>query len=152
MIGSGSTPTVCRAYRVRVAALAERARRARSSFLPPEEPPDRDRALEYLRDGVGPAVALHREASIGAAEDSLSPRERRRLDRAFDDWIELYAACYGVHLDIDTSVTEAATLLEDGLTLREATVQLTGVPARTGDSDGERSDDVLGSRVRSERG
>ncbi|WP_136687807.1 hypothetical protein [Halorhabdus amylolytica] len=141
---------MCRTYHIRVAALAERARRARSSFLPPEESPDHDRALEYLRDGVGPAVALYREAAIAGAEEALSPAESRRLDRALSDWLELYAACYGVHLDVEASAATAATLLGNGLTLRETARRLTGVPSGTGDGGRTRSNDGIVARTTSE--
>ena len=119
---------MCRAYRIRVAALAERARRARSSFLPPEEPPDRDRATEYLRDGVSPAVELYREASIDGGDTRLSPPESRTLHRAFNDWLELYAACYGVHIDAESSLQNAAALLGSGLSLQETARRLTNTP------------------------
>ncbi|WP_135662974.1 hypothetical protein [Halorhabdus rudnickae] len=142
---------MCRTYRIRIAALAERAGRARSGFLPPEEPPARDRALEYLRDGVGPAVALYQEASIDGAE-TLSPPESRRLDCVFEEWIELYAACYGVHLDVEASVAEAATLLGDGRSLRETARRLTGVPERAADGRQSTSNARVGARTRSEHG
>lgn len=115
-------------YRVRVQALAERARRARGSFLPPAESPDRERAREYLRDGVGPAVAIYQEATMGEHDTPLATDVSSALDRALAEWLELYAACYGVHVNADASVATAAELLTDGESLREVAVRLTGGP------------------------
>ncbi|WP_181684652.1 hypothetical protein [Halorhabdus salina] len=138
------------AYRVRVQALAERARRARGSFLPPDEPPDRERAREYLRDGVGPAVALYQEASMGAGEMPLAADVSRALDRALVEWLELYAACYGVHVNADASIAAAAELFTDGGSLRDVAVRLTGVPDETADAMQDHSGAVVGVHGRSD--
>ncbi|MFB6202430.1 MAG: hypothetical protein ABEI98_10525 [Halorhabdus sp.] len=132
-----------RGYRVRVAALVERARRARSSFLPPAEPPDRDRAVEYLRDGVGPTVALYREASEEDGSDRLSAVESRQLDRALNEWFELYAACYGEFLDTTVTVPEVTAELDDGQTLQVTARQVTGIPGSTVSRD----HDTTGARL-----
>lgn len=125
--GGALTP-MCNSNRVRVEALAERALRARGSFLPPESPPDSDRATEYLRDGVGPAIALFRESSMEGKHSTLSPSERQTLDRALNDWLELYAACYGIYIEAAATASEAAALVDDGRTLQETAARLTGVP------------------------
>lgn len=121
-----------RSYTIRVEALAERARRARCCFLPPENPPDRDRAREYLRDGVGPTVALYGEATMGSPGDSLPPQIRTRLDGVLNDWLELYAGCFGVHLQADATVARAADSLSECHDLRETARKLTGIPINTG--------------------
>lgn len=121
---------MCCPYHVRVAALGERARRARSDFLPPADPPDRDRALEYLRDGVAPAVGLYREARLAGEADTLSPAIEQPLDQILGEWLELYAACYDTFVEVDVTAARAAVLLADGATLREAAARLTGVPER----------------------
>lgn len=115
-------------YHCRVAALNERARRARSTFRPLEEPPARDRAMEYLRDGVATAVGLYREAPTAGERDPPAPGLWSELDNAFRAWLELYAACYGVFVEVEVSVVRAAALRERGLSLREMATRVTGVP------------------------
>ncbi|WP_154552064.1 hypothetical protein [Halorhabdus sp. CBA1104] len=138
------------AYRVRVQALAERARRARGSFLPPTEPPDRDRARDYLRDGVGPAVALYQEATMGAHEPPLSADVSRALERTLAEWLELYAACYGVYTNVDISVAEAVEVRAETESLRELAVRLTGVPDPTVEAMQDHSGVVVGDNGRSD--
>jgi hypothetical protein len=47
-----------------------------------------------------------------------------------NDWFELYAACYGVDVDSDVALREAAELLIDTHNIKDVAQILTGVPER----------------------
>lgn len=113
----------------RVAELSARAVRDREGFEPPSDPPDEEQALEYLVDGAGEAVALYVEARTGEMF-RFDDAEFALLERAFNDWLELYAACYGVDLEASFSVREAAELLIETQSIREAALLLMHVPER----------------------
>lgn len=119
-------------FSARIEELAERARRDREAFDPPADPPDEQAALEYARDGVGAAVALYIDARTGAGSPAeIEPAAFTQLERAMNDWIELYAACYGVDMDAEFTVRELAELLVDTHDIRETVLLVTGVPTRT---------------------
>lgn len=109
------------------ADLAARARRDREAFEPPPDPPDRDRALGYLTDGVGDVLARYVDARTGSFE-RFDEAEFAALDRALNDWLELYAACHGVDLEAEFAVREAAELLVDTHDLVDVAQLLTRVP------------------------
>ncbi len=113
----------------RVAELSARAVRDREEFEPPSDLPDEEQALEYLVDGAGEAVALYIEARTGELF-RFDDAEFALLERAFNDWLELYAACYGVDLEASFTVREAAELLIETQSIREAALLLTHVPER----------------------
>ncbi len=116
-------------YWNRIAANADRARRARERFEPPEDPPDEERAMDLLRDGLGPLVATYVEARTGGGEPTaFSEVEFTLLQRALNDWLELYALCYGVDLDAAFTVREAAELLIETHNVRDTARALTKVP------------------------
>lgn len=120
-------------YWDRIAANADRARRARERFEPPEDPPDEQRALEFLREGLGPLVATYVEARTGGGEPvAFSEVEFTLLQRALNDWLELYARCYGVTLDAQFTVREAAELLVETHNVHDVARALTKVPGRNG--------------------
>ena len=91
----------------RVAELSERARRDRVAFEAPSDPPDEAAALEFLTDGVGDVVALYIQARTGETV-RFDDAEFALLERALNDWLELYAACYGTDLEATFTVREAA--------------------------------------------
>ena len=112
-----------------VAELSDRARRDRAAFEPPADPPDEAAALEYLTDGVGDVVAMYIDARTGEKVRFVDT-EFALLERAMNDWLELYAACYGTELEGAYSVREAAELVVDTHSIRETAVLLTQVPER----------------------
>ena len=112
-----------------VAELSDRARRDRAAFEPPADPPDEAAALEYLTEGVGDVVALYIDARTGEGV-RFDDTEFALLQRAMNDWLELYAACYGTDLEGAYSVREAAELVVDTHSIRETAVLLTQVPER----------------------
>jgi hypothetical protein len=116
------------AYWDRIKPLVNRARRDRERFDPPEEPPDEDQALEYLRQGVGPAVSIYVEGRTGSEQASFSDVELSLLERSMNNWLSLYAQCYGVELDADFSIREAATVLLDTRNVVDTAQVLTKVP------------------------
>lgn len=116
-------------FHERIHALAERAQRDRAAFSPPAAPPAEDRAMAFLREGVGPAVSLYVEARTGGRMVHFPPAEYHALEGAMNTWLELYAACYGVDVDADWTVREAAELLVDTHNIRDVAVMLTHVPA-----------------------
>ncbi|WP_254544239.1 hypothetical protein [Halomarina pelagica] len=118
-------------YADRIDVLAAHAARAREAFEPPPDPPDERRAVGYLREGLGPTVALYVEARTGDGPPvAFHPDEFAALERAMNDWLDLYAACYGTTLDADFTVREAATLLVETHDVRDTARVLTRVPPR----------------------
>lgn len=113
----------------RIAALSERARRDREAFEAPTDPPDEERALSYLTDGVGDVVGLYVEARTGE-QVRFDEAEFALLERALNDWLELYAACYGVDIEASFTVREAAELLVETHSIRDTALLLTNVPDR----------------------
>ncbi len=116
-------------YRDRIETLATEARAARESFDPPADPPDEDRAVQYLREGFGEAVAVYVDARSGEW-DRFGTAEFAQLETAMNAYLELYAACYGVDYDADFTVREAAEALVDTHNIVDVARVLTGVPER----------------------
>lgn len=117
-------------YGERIAALADRARRDVEAFEPPESPPDEATALSYAREGIGPTVALYIDARTGPCSPVAFDRtEFALLERALNDWLELYAACYGIEMDATFTIREAAEVLLDTHNIDETAALLTGVDA-----------------------
>ncbi|KOX94297.1 hypothetical protein [Haloarcula rubripromontorii] len=115
-------------YHDRVQTLSRRAETVRKSLDP--NPPDEERAMEVLRDGFGPTVALYCEARTGSRWVRFSESEFERLEGAMNDWLDCYAACYGVELAGTYGIREAAELLVDTHNARDVAQVLTGVPGR----------------------
>lgn len=113
----------------RVRELAREARAARESFEP-SAAPDEDRALEILREGVGPVIWVYVEGRTGGRAARYSQTDMRLLRQALNDWLELYARCYGVELDAEFTVREAAELLVETRNVRDTARVLTRVPER----------------------
>ena len=116
-------------YRDRIESLAERARADRRAFDPPDDPPDAERAVAFLRDGVGDAVACYVDARTGTFAP-LDGEEMALLERALNDWLELYARCHGTAIDAEFTVREVAELVVDTYDLADTAQLLTGVPER----------------------
>ncbi len=112
-----------------ISTLAERARQDREQFSPPSDPPDETVALQYLTDGVGDVVSLYIRARTGE-QVRFDTVDFALLERALNDWFELYAACYGVDLDASFTVREVAELVIKTHSIREAAILLTRVPER----------------------
>ena len=113
----------------RIADLSRRARRDRERFEPPSDLPDEETALGFLLDGVAEVVGLYVEARTGEFV-RFDDEEFAALERAMNEWLELYAECYGVDLEAEFTVREAAELLVDTHSIRETALLLTGVPDR----------------------
>lgn len=112
--------------RTRIETLGERAREERAGFTPPENPDER--ALSYLREGLWPVLERYIEARSDG--ERLSREAHDGLERSLNDWLELYALCYGVDIDAEFSVREAAELFVDTHDLRDTAQLLTHVPDR----------------------
>jgi hypothetical protein len=115
-------------FHERIHQIAGRAERAREAFDPPANPPATDRAMALLSDGAGPAVSLYVEARTGGLMVHFPPDEYHALEGAMNTYLELYAACYGVDVDGDWALREAAELLIDTHNIRDVAVMLTHVP------------------------
>ncbi|WP_227354660.1 hypothetical protein [Haladaptatus salinisoli] len=115
-------------HRDRIAALAERARSDRESFDPPADPPDEERALSYLRDGVGDVVAVYVEGRTGEFA-RFDGSEMAELERALNDWLALYARCYGREMETDFTVREVAEMVVKTHDVHDAAQLLTHVPS-----------------------
>jgi len=94
------------------------------------DPPDEERALELLREGVGPTVSLYCGARTGDSWRRFDEAEFERLQSVLNRWLGLYGACYGVELSGSYSVRTAAELLVDTHNIRDVATVLTGVPDR----------------------
>jgi hypothetical protein len=117
-------------FRHRIDALAERARADRRAFDPPDDPPDEQRAIGYLREGVGEVVSVYVEVRTGELVP-LDREEMAGLEQALNDWLELYARCHGREIDAEFTVREVAeTVVMDTHDLPDAAQLLTGVPPR----------------------
>lgn len=114
----------------RIHDLAAEAERDRAAFEAPEDPPDEDAAMAFLREGAGPAVSLFVEARTGQHMVRFPPEEYHALEGAMNEWFELYAACYGVELDAEFALREAADLLLDTRNIKDVAQLLTHVPER----------------------
>lgn len=119
-------------YSDRIDGLAERAREDRRAFDPPDDPPDEERAVGYLRDGMGEVVAVYVEARTGDFVP-LDTEEMDGLERAMNDWLALYARCHGRAIEPDFTVREVAELVVDTHDLSDTAQLLTGVPERRSD-------------------
>ncbi|MFC7018987.1 MULTISPECIES: hypothetical protein [Haloarcula] len=115
-------------YVDRIASLERRAEAVRASFDP--DPPDDERAMDLVRDGFGPTVSLYCEARTGDSWVRFDDDAFTRLEGVMNDWLDLYAACYGVGLDGTYGIREAAELLVDTHNARDTAQVLTGVPDR----------------------
>ena len=114
----------------RIHELADRATANCAEFAPPADPPNEEQAMEYLREGAGPAVSLYVEARTGGMMVHFPPDEYHALEGAMNDWLELYAACYGVDITAEFTIREAAELLVDTHNICDVAQILTGVPER----------------------
>jgi hypothetical protein len=117
-------------YFERISDLAERATAAREAFVPPEDPPDERRATEFLRNGVGPAIAIYVEARTGDEWTRFPDVEHSLLKRSLNDFLELYALCYGRDLECEFSVREAAETMLQTHNVKDTAQLLTKVPPR----------------------
>lgn len=117
-------------YHERIDRLAARATHDRAAFEPPADPPDEERALDYLREGAGPAIALYMEARTGGEPVRFEPDAFTALEGAMNDWFELYAGCYGRDIDAAFTVREAAEALLRTENVRHTAQVLTKVPGR----------------------
>ncbi len=113
----------------RIWDLSERVEAERAAFEPPTDPPAEDQAMAFLRDGAGPAISLYVEARTGRHMIHFPPEPYHALESAMNDWLELYAACYGVDMDADFALREAASLLIDTRNIKDVAELLTKVPA-----------------------
>jgi hypothetical protein len=114
----------------RVWTLADDVTADCAAFEPPENPPDESLAMSYLREGAGPAISLYVEARTGGMMVHFPPDEYSALENAMNDWLELYAACYGVDINAKFTIREAAELLIDTHNIKDVAQILTGVPER----------------------
>jgi hypothetical protein len=115
-------------YRERIQEMEARADRVASKLDP--DPPDEERAVELLQQGVGPTVSIYCEARTGNSRIRFPDAEFERLEETLDQWLALYAQCYGVDLDGEYSVRTAAELLVDTHNIHDVATVLTGVPDR----------------------
>ncbi|MFT4947794.1 MAG: hypothetical protein ACI8TL_002043 [Natronomonas sp.] len=114
----------------RIEKLADRATEDCAAFETPADPPDSERAMNYLREGAGPAISIYIEGRTGGQMVQFPPDQYRALEGAMNDWLGLYAACYGVETSPAYALREAAQLLLDTHNIKDVAQILTGVPDR----------------------
>lgn len=117
-------------YYDRIREHADSARAARSAFDRPADPPAEERAMSALRTGLGPLVALYIEARQSRRDLEFSAEELDLFHRGVNDWLEVYAGCYGVDIESDATVRTAAELLIETHNVRDVAQLLTHVPDR----------------------
>lgn len=117
-------------YADRIASFAARAERDSERFDPPADPPAEEQALAYLREGLGPLAALYLEARTAEWDVEFSAEELDRFHRATNEWLSLYARCYGIDIDPDVTVRKVAEVLLQTHDIRETAQLLTQVPPR----------------------
>ena len=115
-------------HRERIERLAERARRDRETFEPPTPVPAPEQGQQYLQDGVGELVSLYIDGRSGGNFAAFSEREWELLHRALDDWLQLYARCYGQELERGFQIHTLTELVVDTHNLHDAVVMATKVP------------------------
>jgi hypothetical protein len=114
----------------RIRELADQATEDCAAFDPPETVPDEERAMTYLREGAGPAVSIYVEARTGGQMVHFPPDEYHALEGAMNAYLDLYGACYGVDIEPEFTIREAAELLVDTHNIKDVAQILTGVPER----------------------
>jgi len=112
--------------RRRIDDITDRAAADRAAFDPPADPPDEERAMAYLREGVGEAVGLYVEARVNGFVH-IPPEAYDDLEGAMNTWLELYAACHGVEMDAAFTVRTAAELLLETHDITDTAAMLTSV-------------------------
>jgi len=116
----------------RVAELADRVREEREAFDPPGNSDDADEcAKRCCREGVGPTILVYVEGRAGDELVAFDEGAFARLERTLNEWLALYARCYGVDADPDVTIREAAEVFVDTHSARHTAEILTGVPERT---------------------
>ena len=131
-------------YWEEISELAQRAGEAVESFSPPEELPAETVAMRFLREGVGPAIMVYVDARTGGEWTRFPAVEHSLLERALNDFLSLYARCYGYEVDCQFTVREAAELLLATHNVKDTAQQLTKVPPR------EEMDEAWTQRARPE--
>ncbi|NHN43278.1 hypothetical protein G9C85_16800 [Halorubellus sp. JP-L1] len=114
-------------YEARAFALRDRAVQARDAFDPPTGSLDRDRAVEFARDGVGEAAATYIDARTEDSWVYFEPEAFDALETGLNAYLELFAACYGVDCNPDVTVRTAAETLLDTHDAVDTAAVLTGV-------------------------
>jgi len=125
------------AYADRIRSLAQQYRSDRADFEPPVDPPAEERAMEFLREGLGPTVMVYVDARANDWGVEFAEWEFERLHEALNGYLELYTRCYGVELDADFTVREAAELLIDTHNIKDVAAMLTQVPGRPTTADAQ---------------
>ncbi|SIR09614.1 hypothetical protein SAMN05421858_1400 [Haladaptatus litoreus] len=115
-------------HRDRIADLANRAQADRKSFDPPENPPDEERAVSILRSGVGDVVSVYVEGRTGEFV-RFDEWEMTRLEQALNDWLALYARCYGHEIETEFTVREVAELVVKTHNIHDTVQLLTRIPS-----------------------
>lgn len=110
--------------------LAAEARKARKSFEPPPSSAADRYALECTRDGVSPTVSLCVSARTDDRQASFTGERFELLHRTMNDWLTMYARCYDVDLDADSTVREATEVLLRAYDVIDTAQLLTYVPER----------------------
>ena len=110
----------------RIEEFERRVAAERESFEPPADPDAK--AAEFVREGVGPAVVLFADCRTGGPD--LPSTEQERLEAVFNEWLELYALCYGVEMDCSFAIRTGAEVLVDTHSARDVAQLLTTVPDR----------------------
>ncbi|MFB6177847.1 MAG: hypothetical protein ABEI99_12040 [Halobaculum sp.] len=118
-----------RPYGDRIRDLHEQYQTDLAAFSTPDDPPDTEQATTYLREGVGPAIAVYVDARAGDRGVTFTDSEFDRLHETLNGYLELYTRCHGETVECDWTVRVAAELLLDTGNVQDVAVMLTRVPA-----------------------
>jgi len=116
-------------FEARIWDLREQANEDLAEFTPPRNPPKEERAMSYLTAGAGPAVSVYVEARTSGLMVHFPPDQYEALESTMNDYLELYAACYGRDIDAEYTVRTAAEALIDTRDIGDVARILTHVPA-----------------------
>jgi hypothetical protein len=115
----------------RVEDQAERVREEREAFDPPADfEAAEDCAKRLCRDGIGPTILIYVEGRAGGELVAFDEETFDQLERTLNEWLALYARCYGVDADPDVTIRAAAEVFVDTHSATHAAEILTGVPER----------------------
>lgn len=118
-------------YGDRIERLAAAARRMEDEVEASgnsEADPDVETAEDVVSEGLGPTVSVYVEHRTGGRLAPFTVDELGTLEEALNTWLEVYCRCYGLDLEFDYTVRQAAEVLVETHDARAVAELLTKVP------------------------
>lgn len=128
----------------RIDRLFEIARREQAAVDGSVDPDEHDSqfdpekcAMRYLRGGLWPTIETYIDVVSGGGR--LDEDVHERHEKTLNIWLKLYARCYGVEIDPEIPVRQAAALFVDTHNINDTAQLLTDVPDRARERRNERT-------------